>query len=68
SVTMTFNVPALREAARCVREQHPNLPLAVGGSAFAWHPGLAAEVGAHLEGNDATELVEKAQQLLGVTS
>ena len=68
SVTMTFNVPALREAARSVREKHPSLPLAVGGSAFAWHPGLAAEVGANLEGNDATELVEKARRLLGVAA
>lgn len=66
SVTMTFNVPALREAARRVRARHPTLPIAVGGGACSWHAGLAAEVGASLAGSDAAELVEKAQRLLGV--
>jgi methanogenic corrinoid protein MtbC1 len=66
SVTMTFNVPALREAARRVRARHPALPMAVGGGACCWHPGLAAEVGAVVEGSDASELVEKARRLLGV--
>jgi methanogenic corrinoid protein MtbC1 len=66
SVTMTFNVPSLREAVRRVRGPHPDVPIAVGGGAFSWHPGLAADVGADLESSDATELVENARGLLGV--
>lgn len=66
SVTMTFNVPSLREAVRRVRARHPDVPIAVGGAAFSWHPGLASEVGANLEGCDADELVVKAKRLLGV--
>jgi MerR family transcriptional regulator, light-induced transcriptional regulator len=67
SVTMAFNVPALREAVRRVRAIHPDLPIAVGGGACSWQPGLASEVGAQLHGNDAAELAEKAKRLLGVT-
>jgi len=68
SVTMAFNVPALREAARQVRERHPSLPIAVGGGACTWHSGLAAEVGAALAGKDAAELVQRARELLGVAA
>jgi len=68
SVTMAFNVPSLREATRRIRERHPNLPVAVGGGACTWQPALASEVGASLAGNDAADLVEKAQLLLGVGS
>jgi methanogenic corrinoid protein MtbC1 len=66
SVTMTFNVPALREATRRVRARYPNLLIAVGGGACSWHSGLGAEVGASAEGSDAAELVESAKRLLGV--
>lgn len=68
SVTMTFNVPALREAVRRVRARYPGVPIAVGGGACSWQPGLAAEVDAQAEGSDAAELVAKAQRLLGVAA
>jgi methanogenic corrinoid protein MtbC1 len=68
SVTMTFNVPKLREAVRRAREQHPELPIAVGGGACVWNQGLAAELGATISGRDAAELVENARKLLGVAA
>ena len=68
SVTMTFNVPSLREAVRRIRARYPRVPIAVGGGACSWQPGLAAEVDAEVEGSDAAELVAKAQQLLGVAA
>lgn len=68
SVTMTFNVPSLRQAVQRVRARHPSVPIAVGGGACSWQPGLAAEVGADVEGRDATELVAKTQLLLGVAA
>jgi MerR family transcriptional regulator, light-induced transcriptional regulator len=68
SVTMTFNVPKLREAVRRVREQHPDLPIAIGGGACVWNQGLAAELDATISGRDATELVENARKLLGVAA
>jgi MerR family transcriptional regulator, light-induced transcriptional regulator len=68
SVTMTFHVPSLREAVRRVRERHASVPIAVGGGACSWQPGLAADVDANAEGSDATELVAKAEQLLGVAA
>jgi len=66
SVTMTFNVPSLREAVRRVRARHPSVPIAVGGGACRWQPDLAAEVDANVGGSDAAELVANARQLLGV--
>ncbi len=68
SVTMTFNVPSLREAVRRVRARQSSVPIAVGGGACIWQPGLAGEVGADVEGSDAAELVAKAEQLLGVAA
>lgn len=68
SVTMAFNVPALREAMQRVRARHAGLPIAVGGGACSWHPGLASEVGASIQGNDAAELVDNARRLLGVAA
>ena len=68
SATMTFNVPQLRDAVRRVRERWATLPLAVGGGACAFSPGLAAELGADLAGTDADELVALARQRLGVSS
>ena len=66
SATMAFHVPQLRDAVRRVREHRPGLPIAVGGSACAWHPGLSQELGAELSGGDAYELVDNAKRLLGV--
>ena len=66
SATMTFNVPQLRAAVACVRERWPSLPLAVGGGACLFSPGLGAELGADHGGSDAAELVAFARQRLGV--
>lgn len=69
SVTMTFNVMALRTAVARVREHtQGSLPIAVGGNACAWARDLAAEVGADITGFDAPELVAAACKRLGVGS
>ncbi len=67
SVTMTFNVPKLREAVGRIRGQYPELPIAIGGGACAWNRGLTGELEATISGCDAAELVENARKLLGVT-
>jgi methanogenic corrinoid protein MtbC1 len=67
SVTMTFNLPALRKAVAGARERQPGLRLAVGGGACAWNDGLHAELDADVVGCSADELVSRARQLLGVT-
>jgi methanogenic corrinoid protein MtbC1 len=68
SATMTFHVPQLRETVAQVRERWATLPLAVGGGACAFSPGLAEELGADLGGADAGELVALARRRLGVGS
>jgi methanogenic corrinoid protein MtbC1 len=57
SVTMSYHVPALRKAVTAVREVAPLLPMAVGGLAFTWAPGVEAELGVPFFGKDARELV-----------
>ena len=67
SVTMSFNVPALRSAVKRAREHTKGrLPIAVGGGACTWARGLAAELQADLTGQDAAELVAAARARLGV--
>jgi methanogenic corrinoid protein MtbC1 len=66
SVTMTFNLPALREVVARVREQNATLPIAVGGGACSWNKGLADELQPDIIGRDAAELVDKARELLRV--
>ena len=67
SVTMSFHVPAAREAVRQVREHTAGkLPIALGGGACEWSRGLVAELGVEVTGNDAHELVQAAAQYLGV--
>jgi methanogenic corrinoid protein MtbC1 len=66
SVTMTFNVPALREAVRRLRAMTGGkIPIAVGGHACAWGPGIVAEVAADMTACDAAEVVREARRLLG---
>lgn len=67
SVTMTFNVPALRSAVVRVRGKS-SVPIAVGGHACAWMTELAADVGADATARDARELVAAACRLLGVST
>lgn len=66
SITMTYHLPALRAAIREVRAAAPLLPMAVGGFAFTWAPGVEAELGVPFFGKDARELVASACRLLEV--
>jgi MerR family transcriptional regulator, light-induced transcriptional regulator len=66
SVSMTYHLPALRTAVEQVRAIAPRLPIAVGGLAFTWVPGLERELGVSFLGKDARELVASACQALGV--
>lgn len=66
SVTMTYHLPALRAAVTQVREAAPQLPIAVGGLAFSWVPGLEKELNVTFHGKDARELVASACRTLGV--
>jgi methanogenic corrinoid protein MtbC1 len=66
SVTMTYHLPALREALEQVRTMAPRLPIAVGGLAFSWAPGLEKELDVSFHGRDARELVASACRTLGV--
>jgi len=66
SVTMTYHLPALREAVQQVRAVAPTLPIAVGGLAFSWAQGLDQELGVSFHGRDARELVASACRTLGV--
>ncbi|KFE68320.1 cobalamin B12-binding domain-containing protein [Hyalangium minutum] len=66
SVSMTYHLPALRTALDQVRALAPRLPIAVGGLAFTWVPGLEQELGVSFHGKDARELVASACRTLGV--
>jgi methanogenic corrinoid protein MtbC1 len=66
SVTMDFNLPALRSALAQVREADRSLSLAVGGNA-CMSEGLAHELGADGGGRNASEVVITARKLLGLT-
>ena len=57
AVTMTYHLPALRAAVRAVRAAAPLQPMAVGGLAFSWAPGVEAELGVPFFGQDAREFV-----------
>jgi methanogenic corrinoid protein MtbC1 len=64
SVTMSFNLPALRDAVAAVRERFPELPIAVGGRGCTpEHAGGLADICA----NDAQSLVAAARSQLRVT-
>jgi methanogenic corrinoid protein MtbC1 len=66
SVTMSYHMPALRKAVTAVREVAPLLPMAVGGLAFTWAPGVEAELGVPFFGKDARELVAAACRMFEV--
>lgn len=66
SVTMTYHLPALRKAVAAVREVAPAVPMAVGGLAFTWVPGVEAELGVPFFGKDARELVAAACRMFEV--
>jgi methanogenic corrinoid protein MtbC1 len=66
SVTMTYHLPALRTALEQVRAAAPKLPIAVGGLAFTWAPGLEKDLSVTFHGSDARALVASACRTLGV--
>ena len=66
SVTMSFNVPALRDALRRIRAAFPTLPLLMGGHALAWEPGLADECGGATCDADPDSVVRAAREQLGL--
>ncbi|WAS97416.1 cobalamin B12-binding domain-containing protein [Nannocystis punicea] len=65
SVTMSFNVPALRAAVARVREVSDR-PVFIGGHATRWSPGLARELDVAQAGDSAAELVATARRLVEV--
>ena len=65
SVTMSFNVPALRAALVRVRAELPSLPILVGGHALSWEPGIAAEFDVDTCGMDPESVVAAARRLAG---
>ena len=64
SVTMSFNVPSLRQAITRVRIEHPRLPILVGGHALEWEPDLARDFRVDTCDADARCLVDTARFLL----
>jgi len=67
SVTMSFNLPALRTAVARVRAAFER-PIFIGGHATGWSPGLAGELDVAEAGGSATELLAIARRLAGVAS
>jgi methanogenic corrinoid protein MtbC1 len=65
SVTMSFNVPALRTAVARVRAAIDR-PIFIGGHATAWAPGLAAELGVIAAGSTPAEVAATACRLVGL--
>ena len=64
SVTMSFNVSTLRGVLARLRQEHPTLPVLVGGHALEWEPWIARELRVDTCGSDAAGLVDRARRLL----
>lgn len=60
SASLSFHVPTLRRAIAEVRASSigRELPIAVGGHAFTWSPGLEQQLDVQIFARDAVELVE----------
>lgn len=67
SVTMTFNLSALRTAVAEARAIAPAMPIAVGGHAIRWSPGVIGELGVQSADSEPSSVVSLARQLTGVT-
>ena len=65
SVTMSFNVPALRVAVARVRDA-TDRPLFVGGHATRWAPNLANELAVDTTDGTPGDVIELARRLAGV--
>ena len=64
SVTMSFNVPALRTALERIRARLPALPVLIGGHALKWEPNLARECGVETCEPDASCVLDAALRLV----
>lgn len=65
SVTMSFNVPALRAAAARVHAVIDR-PIFAGGHAIRWSPGLAGELSVAVAGTAPAEVIATARRLVGL--
>lgn len=63
SVTMSFNVSALRATIPEVRALAPHLPIAIGGHAVRWADALARDLGVATAPSDPESLVALARRL-----
>jgi methanogenic corrinoid protein MtbC1 len=68
SVTMSFNVAALREALERVRDSLPAMPILIGGHALAWEPDLARQFGVRTCEARPESVVDTAMRMTGVNS
>lgn len=66
SVTMAFNLDALRRTVALVRATTPTLPIAAGGDACLGKDAMLRELGVSLTAATAEELVAGTRRLLGV--
>ncbi|HEY0194750.1 MAG TPA: cobalamin-dependent protein, partial [Kofleriaceae bacterium] len=65
SVTMSFNVPALRLAVARVRAA-TDRPIFVGGHALRWAADLAGELGVEAAGTDPASVIALARRMTGL--
>ena len=65
SVTMSFNLSALREAVARLRVV-TDAPIFVGGHALAWSAGIDSELGLHAAGATPDAVLSTARQLTGL--
>lgn len=65
SVTMSFHVPALRDAVAQVRAAHPDLPIVIGGHAVRWAADLTTQLGVTTAPSSPDELTAVIQRLTG---
>jgi MerR family transcriptional regulator, light-induced transcriptional regulator len=68
STTMSFNVPALRDAVRRVRaELDAKLPIIVGGHALQWSPDLMTDLGVETASADPDDVTDAVRRLTGTS-
>ncbi len=70
SVTMSFNIPALRRTIVATRAALPAMPIVIGGHVLAWSPDIATELGVATADADPESVVEVVGRLasLGATT
>jgi MerR family transcriptional regulator, light-induced transcriptional regulator len=66
SVTMTFNVPSLREAVSRLRTVSA-APIFIGGHALLWSPSLQVELQVHAPGSSPDRILAMARELTGLS-